>query len=70
MDPRGDSERDSCRDLRAFSECDLRLEPRGDCQPDSPIEWHRGSKGGLRHRLQSDLREDSQRNSQSDFRGA
>jgi hypothetical protein len=47
----------------------LRLEPRGDCQPDSPVESYRGSKGDLRRRLQSELQKDSQRESQGDFDG-
>jgi len=69
MDSRSDSARDSYRDSRASSECDLRLEPRGDCWPDSPVESHRGSKVSLPRESQSDLQKDLQNESQGDFDG-
>jgi len=57
----GDSAAGLHRDVRAFSEGDLRPDPCGDCQTDLRSDSHRDS--------QADLRRDLRRDLQGDFHG-
>jgi hypothetical protein len=57
----GDSAAGLHREVRAFSEGDLRADHCGDCQSDFPADSHRDSESDLRRDLQEEL--------QGNFRG-
>jgi hypothetical protein len=56
------------REVRAFSEGDLRAEPCGDCQSDFPADSYRDSQADLRRGLRTDLQEDFHGEFDSDLR--